>query len=155
MKLTAHGEAPSRRRLLPVKMLLLMKGLMAILLTVSLQVSATGLSQTVTIEKKNVTLEQGFEILQQQTGYTFVFNSHMLAQAKRVTVHAKNATIEQVLTICFKDQPLTYIIQDKTIVVKEKDATPPPAAVSPAAAPVRGTVTDDGGGPVEGAAISV
>jgi TonB-linked SusC/RagA family outer membrane protein len=157
MNLTACGEALSARRTSLPKTLLLMNGMFAILLTMTLQVSATGLAQTVTIEKKNATLEQVFEILQQQTGYNFVFNSHILSEAKRVTIHARNAPLEEVLGICFKDQPLTYVIQDKTIVVKEKDkpATPAPAAVSAASGPVKGTITDDGGSPLEGAAISV
>lgn len=157
MNLTACGEVLSARTTSLPKMLLLMNGMFAILLTMTLQVSATGSAQTVTIEKKNATLEQVFEILQQQTGYNFVFNSHILSQAKRVTIHARNATLEEVLGICFKDQPLTYVIQDKTIVIKEKDKpTPPaPAAVSPASGPVKGTITDDGGSPLEGVAISI
>ncbi len=153
--LTACGEALSIRRLLPPKTLLLMTGMIAFLLAAMLPVSATGFSQTVTIEKKNATLEQVFEELQEQSGYNFVFNSHVLAQAKRVTVHAKNATVEAVLTICFKDQPLTYVIQDRTIVVKEKDKQLQSDSPSAVTEPVKGTVADDGGSPLEGVAISV
>jgi TonB-linked SusC/RagA family outer membrane protein len=160
------------------KMLLIMK-LTAFLLIITLHVSATGLSQNITISKKKATLEQIFELLQKQGGYNFLFNSRMLAKAHRVDIHVVNATVTEVLNHCFKDQPLTYIIQDKTIVVKEKEKKDPsglppvtesmaaaspkerstekPAMASPAplVQRVTGTVKDEKDQPIEGAAISI
>jgi len=137
-------------------MLLVMRLTAILLLTASLHLSATGLSQTVTLSKRNVTLEQVFESLQQQTGYNFLFNSHVLAKARKVTVQVKNATVEEVLTLCFRDQPFTYIMQDKTIIVKEKEQ---PKAVESEASrmsgPVRGVIRDENNSPLEGAAITV
>ncbi len=156
MNLTADGKALPLRGLLSAKMLLVMRLTAIVLLAATLQVSATGLSQTVTLSKKNATLEQVFESLQQQTGFSFLFNSHMLAQAKRVTIHVRDVPVEEVLTQCFKDQPFTYVVQDKTIIVKEKEK---PAAVGRDAAPapghIRGTVKDENNSPIEGAAITV
>ncbi|GGA91898.1 TonB-dependent receptor [Puia dinghuensis] len=127
------------------------------LLAASLQLSASGLSQTVTLSKKNATLEQVFESLQQQTGYNFLFNSHMLAKAKKVTIKVHNATVEEVLTLCFKDQPFTYVVQDKTIIVKEKEEPHVVVAEAPAPAsgPVRGVIKDETNAPLEGAAVTV
>jgi len=130
-----------------------------LLLTATLHVSAAGLSQTVTISQRNTKLEDIFEVLQKQTGYSFIFNSHMLAKAKRVTIRVTNATVEQVLFQCFKDQPLTYVIQDKVIVVKEKeekkiDETVHSIAIT-APPPISGIVRDENNNPIEGAAITV
>src|SRR5215475_8793282 len=114
MNLTADGKARRPRGHLPAKMLLVMRLTAIFLLAVSLHVSATGLSQTVTLSKRNATLEQVFETLQQQTGYNFLFNSHLLAKARKVTIRLQNATVDEVLTLCFKDQPFTYVVRDKT-----------------------------------------
>ena len=156
MNLTADGKALPQRGLLSAKMLLGMRLTAIVLLAATLQVSATGLSQTVTLSKKNATLEQVFESLQQQTGFSFLFNSHMLAQAKRVTIHVRDVPVEQVLAQCFKDQPFTYIVQDKTIIVKEKEKPAGPARdAPPAPGHIRGTVKDESNNPIEGAAITV
>src|SRR5258708_31704959 len=130
MKVTANGKAMPNRRLLSSQMLSIMRLTAILLLTVYLQVSAIGLSQTVTIYKSHASLEQIFEILQQQTGYSFMFNSHMLDKAKKVTIRVSNGSVEDVLAICFRDQPFTYVIHEKVIVVKEKEA-PHSAPVAP------------------------
>jgi type II secretory pathway component GspD/PulD (secretin) len=127
MNLTAHGKGLpgskglSGNRSLPAKILLIMRLTATFLLVATLHVSAAGFSQTVTISEKNAKLEDIFNILQQQTGYNFMFNSHMLAKAKRVTIQVHNATVEEVLPLCFKDQPFSYIIKDNTIIVKQKE----------------------------------
>ena len=154
MNLTADGKALRCRGFLPRKMLVVMRLTAIVLLAVSLQVSAAGLSQTVTLSKKNATLEQVFETLQQQTGYNFIFNSHLLAKAKRVTIKVHNVTVDQVLTLCFKDQPFTYVVQDKTIVVKAKEEIRD-VSDTRAAGPVRGVIKDENNAPLEGAAITV
>src|SRR5579872_2754151 len=157
MNLTADGKALRGRELLPAQTLLIMRLTAILLLAASLQLSATGLSQTVTLSKKNATLEQVFESLQQQTGYNFLFNSHVLAKAKKVTIKVHNATVEEVLSLCFKDQPFTYVVQDKTIIVKEKESPHVVVADAPAPAsgPVRGVIKDENNSPLEGAAVTV
>lgn len=175
MNLTAHGKAMSMEGHLPVKsarggltetnerhgfrskMLLVMRLAAILLLTASLHVSASGFTQTVTISRKNARLEEIFDILQKQTGYNFMFNSHMLARAKKVNVQVSNATVEQVLVQCFKDQPLTYVIQDKIIIIKEKEEKKTVDINAGTLAPphIRGTVKDENNAPVEGAAITV
>src|SRR5579859_5596166 len=156
MNLTADGKALRLRELLPAKMLLVMRLTAIVLLAASLHVSATGLSQTVSLSKKNATLEQVFESLQQQTGYNFLFNSHVLAKAKKVTIQVHNVTVEQVLSLCFKDQPFSYVVQDKTIIVKEREGPPVVSdARAPAPGPVRGVIRDENNSPLEGAAITV
>src|SRR5687768_10180571 len=115
------GQPRPTNRWLPAKMLLLMKLTAFLLLVISLHVSAGGVAQKITIVKKNATLEQIFELIQQQGGYDFLFSSRVLAKAHRVDIEARNATVKEVLDLCFKDQPLTYILHERTIIVKEKE----------------------------------
>jgi len=102
----------------------------------------------------------------------------VLAKAHRVDIEARNATVKEVLDLCFKDQPLTYILHEKTIIVKEKEkkeekntaqataietgaeqkvtgATNVTTAFAPTAQPVSGTVKDEKDQPIEGAAIFI
>ncbi|HEY8895403.1 MAG TPA: carboxypeptidase-like regulatory domain-containing protein, partial [Niastella sp.] len=175
---TVSGEAPPVNRWLPAKMLLIMKLTAFLLLVISLHVSAGSIAQKITIIKKNATLEQIFEMIRQQGGYDFLFSSQVLAKAHRVDIEARNATVKEVLDLCFKDQPLMYILHEKTIIVKEKEKkeektpaltittrTAPestttgsgnlPATYTPTAQPVSGTVKDEKDQPVEGAAVTI
>jgi TonB-dependent starch-binding outer membrane protein SusC len=172
------GATRPANRWLPGKMLLIMKLTAFLLLVISLHVSARGLSQKITIVKKNATLEQIFELIQRQGGYDFLFSSQVLAKAHRVSIEARNATVKEVLDQCFKDQPLIYILHEKTIIVKEKEkkeekntalvvsigAAPEPkttglgnvtTASAPVAQPVSGTVKDEKDQPIDGAAVSI
>ncbi len=113
MHLKNHGNTPPKRGFLPAKMLLIMRLTAVLLLAAAMHVSAAGLTQKVTIAKKNASLEQIFEILQQQSGYSFMFNSHTLANAKKVDIQVNNATVEEVLKLCFSNQEFTYVVKDK------------------------------------------
>ena len=68
-------------------------------------------------------LQEVFVDIYKQTGYTFAYNNETLQGAKKVAVNVKDASLDQVLEICFKDQPFTYQIVDKVIVVKQKPIT--------------------------------
>jgi TonB-linked SusC/RagA family outer membrane protein len=151
------NKAGTGKRRLPFKTLFVPQ-LAVLMLLAGLHVAAKGLSQPVTMHEKNISLEKVFELLQAQTGYHFMFNTHMLSQGHPVSINAVNASVEEVLDQCFRSQPFTYVIQDKTIVVKakeEKKAAVVNAAYTPPPLHITGTVTDDKRAPVEGASVSI
>ncbi|TKC07133.1 TonB-dependent receptor [Pedobacter frigoris] len=91
------------------------------LLAVSLtHVFATGYAQNVTIDKKNAELGAVLQDIQQQTGYNFLYNSKMIRKANRVDATFKGMELERALKIIFDDQPLTFVIDRKTVIVKMK-----------------------------------
>jgi len=104
------------------KMLLYMKLTVILLLSFILHASAASYGQ-VTISKKNESLKNIFNDIRQQTGYDFFYNSTLLAKAKPVSITVINAPLEQVLEIVFHDQPLSYEIVGKAIVVRKKEPT--------------------------------
>src|SRR6202012_5558720 len=53
-------------------------------------------------------------------GYGLITKDGLIETANKVTLKIKNVTLKQALDACFKNQPLTYEIVGKTIVVKEK-----------------------------------
>ncbi|WP_311948537.1 SusC/RagA family TonB-linked outer membrane protein [Mucilaginibacter terrae] len=77
-------------------------------------------AQVVTISKTNAKLVDVFKEIRKQTGYDFVYTSSQMNEARPVTVNLQTATLETALAACFRDQPLTYSIKNKTIIVKAK-----------------------------------
>jgi TonB-linked SusC/RagA family outer membrane protein len=102
------------------KLLRIMRLTSFLILAACLQVSARGLTQTLTLKEDNVPLKQVFQKIEKQTGYTFIYKTEVLANAKNVTINVSNASLEQVLHICFKNQPLSYKIFEKIIAVQPK-----------------------------------
>jgi type II secretory pathway component GspD/PulD (secretin) len=106
--------------------------LTAILLLVACLISQEkGYAQNITINLKNATLEQVFKEIKRQTGYNFIYTREQLQQTTRVTLEMRNATLQQVLDRCFSQQPVTYTIQDKYIIIRARTG---PISVSTLAA---------------------
>lgn len=92
------------------------------MLIVCLQVSARGLSQgKITMTKKGASLEAILKDIRRQTGYQYFFVDQWEQGARKIDISVTNATLEEVLDICFKDQPLSYTIIKKIIVIKQKE----------------------------------
>lgn len=133
----------------------------ALLLVGCLQVSAAGFAQRVTISESNVRLERIFQEIKNQTGLTFFYNAKVMKAAKPVTVSARNEDVERVLERVFKNQPLTYNIVNRTVVVSR---SAPTVSKWPAATvmtvvdiiEINGKVVDrESGAPVSGASIMI
>jgi TonB-linked SusC/RagA family outer membrane protein len=80
----------------------------------------SGFSQQVTLVQKNATLKQIFSAIQKQTGYDVVFSSNDLYGAEKINANFVNAGLEEVLHQVLKNLPLTYILENKTIIVHKK-----------------------------------
>jgi TonB-linked SusC/RagA family outer membrane protein len=124
-----------------------------------LQVSATGFSQNLTFSVNNVPLEKVFSVIEKQSGYFFFYKTNDLKGARLVSLNVKEATIAQVLNLCFKDQPLSFSIDDAGKMVVIKKASPVKTSIDIQAVHeppvIRGRVTDDKGAPLQGASVQV
>lgn len=116
--------------------------------------SAIANAQGISLNVKKASLESVFEQIKQQSGYSFWYRDNALDHAEKITVNIKNEGLKQTLDLCFKGQPLTYEIVEKTIVVKEKTARP---SISPEKkqTDINGKVTDSAGRPLSGATVKV
>jgi TonB-linked SusC/RagA family outer membrane protein len=122
-----------------------MKITMALMFFLSMQVSAVAYAQKISLFETQASLKEIFKELRKQTGYDFLLNTEMLADAKPVTIYIRDASIEEVLNKCFEGQPLTYTINNKTIVVKRKAPLQ--------RAEITGKITDENGTGIPGARI--
>ncbi|BAV05045.1 SusC/RagA family TonB-linked outer membrane protein [Filimonas lacunae] len=120
---------------------------------------ANVLSQTVTLQAKNISLERVLQSIEDQTGYGFNFDRNLLKGLKLLSVDVKNKTVKEVLDLCLKELPITYTItDDKKIFLKRK--VPEAHTLEETSVPdtlitVTGLVTDSSGAPVEGASVTV
>ena len=134
------------------KYLRIMKISFLILLAALLQVSAATKAQSISISTKNEKITDVLKRIANQSGYS-VFYSDQLSSLKsqRVSIEVKNVHLEDALKQCFKNSPLTYIINGKTILVKEVEtvASPMKATILTLA----GKVLDEDGISIPGVGI--
>jgi TonB-linked SusC/RagA family outer membrane protein len=125
-----------------------------------LQSIAKGYAQGITFSIKNRPLVEAIKLIEKQSGYYFMYNKVQLEQAKPVTVHLVNATLQQALDDCFKYQPFSYTIQNKLIVIKEKeekeqDLTVGSFYLNSSLMDVKGRVLNEAGQPIADVTVSV
>lgn len=126
-----------------------------LLLTACLPVHAQNSGQRITLSAKMITLEKVFRSIYQQTGYQFVYNDETMKGARKINIDVKDATLQEVLVICFKDQPLDYIIQNKTVVIRPKTTITLRPVDNTSFVEVSGRVLNDKGQPLSGATVVV
>jgi len=113
-------------------------------------------AQTVTIVKTNAKIVDIFKEIRKQTGFDFVYTSSQISNAHPVTINVKGVSLENALTACFKDQPLSYSIQNKTIVIKPKEAIQTPRSSTSPVTKIReisGQVSGPDGRPMPGVTV--
>lgn len=120
---------------------------------------AASMAQNVTISGRNLTLKQVFIAIKKQTGYVLFNQKGVLADARPVSLSAVDQPLQTVLNDVFKNQPLEYVIEGKTILVSRKLPAVPsvqPAAPSAIAViPVKGFIRSADGQPLAGVNIVI
>ena len=136
------------------KILLVMRLTTLILITTMMTVSAASLAQKVTLNEKNATLKQTLLDIRKQTSYDFVLTDELLNTARQVSINIKNTDLKTALDQIFSDQPLTFTIDEKIIIIKEKQASfIDKIKAFIAASDVTGRITDENNQPLSGATI--
>src|ERR1700748_1997008 len=103
MPFNFSGEAPLWRKLLTAKTVLVMKMTSFLIMVSCLHLSATGLSQKITLSVRNEPLNKVFDAISKQTGVSIVYNDNLFSNAKPVTLNVKDAPLEEVIAECLRD----------------------------------------------------
>lgn len=140
------------------KIFLIMRMTTFFLLVIALQVKANGYAQEkITLSVLNAPLETVFQDIHEQSGYNFLYSDQVLANAKSISLRVRNASLSQVLKECFKGQPFTYNLVDKTVIIKytgkEQDQIANPILNPPTA--ISGKVTDDKNNALQGVSVLI
>jgi|GEM_PF-38178 len=123
------------------------------------QVSAAGFAQKVTLSQKNIAISQVFKAIKQQTGYGIVWPADAIKKMAPLDVNFKDSPLEEVLGKCLKDQPFSYTIEEKVIIIKEKPKSYTEKVSDffqntlRANIDVKGRVVDEDGKPLPGATV--
>lgn len=134
---------------------LMRANLTAFLILVSLlQVSASSLAQKVTLKENNVSLLKVFREIRKQTGYDVLVDNTDFKSSKKINANFVDAPLEKVMDLVVQGTGLIYVIEDKTVVIKEKSLLDKVRAYF-ANIDVTGRVVDEKGEPVAGATIKV
>ena len=108
---------------------------------------------TVTIDVRNASLRQVFDVIEKQTTYRFAYQDVVIDNRKDISLSKKNASVPAVLDIALKGRDMTYtIVSSKSIVITPKQVASAQASVQ---RQVTGTVTDANGEPIIGANVLV
>ncbi len=135
------------------KLMLVMKLTLVLLITAFLQISFAARAQKITFSEKNAPIIHAFNEIQKQTGYIFLYTDEMLNGSSPLNVDFKNSSLTDVLKVCFHNQPLTYTITNKLIIVQRKtlvQEAPPVQAIV-----IKGKVTDEKNVPLSGVTVTV
>src|SRR5829696_4499704 len=93
------------------------------IMTVWLQLPLSGEAQTVSFSGKDVPLKEIFTVIKNQAGVFFFYDASVLQDAKPVTIEWKNVALQTALNEIFKDQPFSWVMEDKTVTVIKKPGT--------------------------------
>ncbi|MDR6733506.1 SusC/RagA family TonB-linked outer membrane protein [Sphingobacterium sp. 2149] len=135
-----------------------MKLIVLFLTTFILQASAGVLAQKITLKEKNAPLGEVFNKISAQTGYDFLYSTSLLRNAKPVSIEVRQMELKEVLKRLFSDQPLDFIMGEKSVVVRPaiRSVSRPPAVLGEAKIDISGRVVNaETGEPLDGATVLV
>lgn len=71
---------------------------------------------------EELSLKELFKVIENQTDYSFFYNSNLKELSNRVTINLSNATVNVILEQAFKNLNIEYTINDNDILVRQKEA---------------------------------
>lgn len=78
-------------------------------------------AQKISYVQKEVSLARLFKEIKRQTGFNVVWNEKRLNGSTLINADFKNAGLETVMENILDKYPLSYVISNKTIIIKERD----------------------------------
>lgn len=154
------GHYRHRRSL--TKILLVMKLTILLWITAFFNVYAEGVSQNITFSGTKTSLQKIMSVVEEQTGYVFLYKEGVLKDAKPISIKANNLQLDLFLKEVFKEQPLKYQIGVKSIFVSPKHGAHVLVkqnefadSITENAATIKGEVKSSQGETLSGATVSI
>ncbi len=133
-----------------------MKLICLFLFVALIQVSASTYSQNtkISVSGNNLTIEEVFGLIEDQSEFSFFYNVKQLDLSKRVNVDINNEQLEKVMEVVLAGTDITYSINNRLIIIHKKNGHNPLEKMAQQK-PVRGTVSDEDGQPLPGVTVVV
>lgn len=160
----ARCAVPDKKKRLsaPPWKLLMFCRIFSLLLISSLPLRAEIFSQTLSLHTKSIKLENVFKLIEEKTDYVVLYNYKEFEMLEPVQVHVQNAQLGRFLDVVLKGLPLHYTIDDKTILISNKESKPRQSigrihrtvTEDVVQRIVTGTVVDEAGEPLSGVTVT-
>ncbi|SEA77295.1 TonB-dependent receptor [Pedobacter hartonius] len=124
--------------------------------------------QKITIQRKNISLEEIFKTIKTQVGLTVFYSNEILDDQDKIDVSFKDAPLSSVLNTILNQRNLTWAIHDQYILIQKKTKSAEAAPQTPARSKsnisnglgkadlnITGMVTDDKGVPIPGVSVKL
>lgn len=154
MKKMLIGPIPFKRNKIQ-KTWLIMRLTIFLTLILVLRVSASVYSQQTRLSLKldDVSLEQAFAIIHEQTDYDFFYKTDQIPVDRRVSAEYKNLQVEVILEKILQGTNLSFYVLDKDIVISPKREAG--GVLSQQTVTLTGKVTDSSGEPLPGVTVVI
>lgn len=105
----------------------IMRLMVILILGFSLQAYSGALAQNgnISLERKNLSVEEVILCLKKQTSYKFMYNHEELQALGSKDVRFKNASIREVLEVLLVGSPLYYTIEDDVVIIFKRKGIAP------------------------------
>lgn len=108
------------------------------------------------LKLENATVKEVLKQIEDKSDFYFLYNGDLIDVNRRVSLDASGKDVQQVLAELFADQPVSFRIVDRQIVLSPGSfSTSPNTSVQPREGKVSGTVTNASGEGIPGATIVV
>lgn len=87
--------------------------------------SMSGSAQTVTLQERKMSLSEIVKLIQQQTGYDFLFDADQLRDKHVKVTKVRQLPLQEALKQIFSQTDVDYRLGDKSIVLKKRASVPP------------------------------
>lgn len=137
-----------------------MKLIVWFLLVSAVNVNADISAQTITLSRKNVSIETIFKEIKKQTRYNLICDVSIIRETSPIDVDVTNKPLHEFLNEILGKNKLTYVVDNETIVVrKSSDRSQVFASVGRPSVKqqreISGTVTDEEGGALSNVTVHV
>ncbi len=136
----------------------IMKLICVFMFVALLQVSASSYSQTMrlNLNGKNLSLERVFEMIEDQSEFSFIYNLSQVDLSEKVDVDFKNQQVEIILDEVLQGTDITYTIDNRLIIIhKDGVADGKTSLQGEQSGVVTGKVNDSDGQPLPGVTILI
>ena len=118
---------------------------------------AKSYGQRVTLKGHETSLLKVMNDIKTQTGYSFFYNKDWLQKARPVDIDVQDVELNKALDVCFANQPFSYAVVNKTIVLrlKQTKAEDDLKEQDNTVQAVRGIVMDGDGNGLGGASVTL
>jgi len=121
-----------------------------------MQVSAATFGQNITLKENHISLENVFRQIRKQTGYDILLPSADVPLSTVISVNFMDEPLLQVMEKLLTGLPLSYTLDQKTVVIKVKEKSFIEKVLGQwMAIDIQGRVVDEQGNPIPGATIRV